>query len=434
MQLPQSKTWPIPPEQEPRFQGANLKRLLALRERYLRSVYVDEGHLETRRLGATEFTRVIPPGESAITALVKDGRGRIFGGTGGTQAHLFYYDPAPDADTVLDVGVIGPAMSVAALVALADGRIFGATRPFKKGAAGQLFVYLPCEYLFRNAPDRHGPEGYAAGAARKIMDTPPMDRIVSSMDDSNHACGRVELLSAPLAGEGIGGLVLGRDGKTLYGLGDASGTLFRYDLAAQTGAPIGVVDEVQEFSRPLILGPAGKVYGAGAEGRLWRYDPAADRIEFLAAAAPALKGRALYTRVDSWAQDEYAGLIYGGTNDGLIFSFCPASGAVTTLGKPVKEERVRALTVGLDGRVYGVAGEANGMAHLFLYDPATRDLRDLGLPLAAVEEHWSGYEFSAAATGQWGEIYLGEHDRISHLFIYFPPIARRARPAGGDFS
>ena len=423
-----SKIWPIPPEREPRFQGANLKRLLSLRERYIRSIYVDEGHIETRRLGATEFTRVIPPGESAITALVKDMRGRIFGGTSGTQAHLFYYDPAPDADTVVDVGVIGPDMAVSALVAHADGRIFGAARPFKKGESGRLFVYLSCDYLFRTVSGSH-----ADGEARKIMDTPPMDRIVSSMDDSNHACGRVEFLTAPLEGEGIGSLVLGRDGKTIYGIGDAGGVLFSYNIEAKNCFKIGPVDDVQEFSLPLIVGLDGHVYGAGAEGRLFRYNPVANQIECLDLYAPALKGRALYTRVDSWAQDECSGVIYGGTNDGLVFSFCPSSGSITTLGKPVKDERVRALTVGLDGRVYGVAGESNGMAHLFLYDPAKRDLRDLGLPLAAVEEHWYGYEFSAAVTGQWGEIYLGETDRISHLFIYFPPIARHV-PAFNGFS
>jgi len=38
---------------------------------------------------------------------------------------------------------------------------------------------------------------------------------------------------------------------------------------------------------------------------------------------------------------------------------------------------------------------------------------------------WHGYEFDAACTGEWGEIYLGESDRVSHLFLYFPPVRRR---------
>ena len=96
-----------------------------------------------------------------------------------------------------------------------------------------------------------------------------------------------------------------------------------------------------------------------------------------------------------------------------------------SLGKPVTQPRVRALTVGADRKVYGIGGDTDGMGHLFVYDPESRDLRDLGIPYAMVQNPWHGYEFSAAATGHWGEIYLGESDRISHLFIYFPPVSSR---------
>ena len=100
--------------------------------------------------------------------------------------------------------------------------------------------------------------------------------------------------------------------------------------------------------------------------------------------------------------------------------------------KATAETRVRALTVGVDGCVYGLSGEPEGMAHLFRYDPEAHDLRDLGIPLATVQRHWHGYEFDAACTGKWGEISLGESDRMSHLFIYFPPLRRRSEPSHGD--
>lgn len=38
---------------------------------------------------------------------------------------------------------------------------------------------------------------------------------------------------------------------------------------------------------------------------------------------------------------------------------------------------------------------------------------------------WHGYEFDAACTGEFGEVYLGESDRIGHLFLYFPPVRKR---------
>jgi hypothetical protein len=80
------------------------------------------------------------------------------------------------------------------------------------------------------------------------------------------------------------------------------------------------------------------------------------------------------------------------------------------------------MTMGLDGRVYGVAGNEGGMAHLFYYDVETHELRDLGILWSAQEHHTPGYEFDAACTGRWGEIYFGESEWESHLFIYQPPI------------
>ena len=53
--------------------------------------------------------------------------------------------------------------------------------------------------------------------------------------------------------------------------------------------------------------------------------------------------------------------------------------------------------------------------------PSTGDLRDLGLLRATLPDEWLGHEFDAILTGPNGEIYLGESDRISRLFTYFPP-------------
>ena len=92
-----------------------------------------------------------------------------------------------------------------------------------------------------------------------------------------------------------------------------------------------------------------------------------------------------------------------------------------SLGKVIPQPRVRAMAVANDGRVYGTAGPPDDLNHLFVYDPEQADLRDLGIPTALVERLWHGYDFAAAATGWNGELYFGEHDRIAHLFLYFPP-------------
>jgi hypothetical protein len=167
------------------------------------------------------------------------------------------------------------------------------------------------------------------------------------------------------------------------------------------------------------------VYGAKALGELFRYDPEQDALSALGVRIPSVAGRQFYNRLDSAALDEDTDVIYGGGSaDGCLFAFDPTTATVTSLGKVAAEPRVRCMTVGLDGRVYGIAGDRDGMGHLFRYDPETRELVDLGIPYSGMDRVWHGYEFDAACTGEFGEIYLGESDRVSHLFLYFPPVRR----------
>jgi len=401
-----------------------------MRAEYEKSVFVDEGHIETRRLGPVAFTRPIPAGESAISSLCRDRRGRIFGGTSGSKAHLFFYDPAPDADTVVDVGVLGENMKISALTAHEDGRVFAATAPAedkKSSFSGSLFCYYPAEFLMDNdAPRMACPQE----AIRKIMDTPAEDRVISTISDPVHTVGEIKELGCPVEKEGIASLVMARGGKQLYGLSQITGKFFVYNISTGKVEIKGVVDEVREFSLSLVVAKDGDVYGTCRGGRLFKYNAQDGQIEKLALKIPSLKGRQLYNRVDSWALDEFDGIIYGGTSDGLLFIFNPAEESVVCLGKPVEEPGLRALTVGKDGRVFGIGGAKGGCAHLFCYHPQTRELRDLGMPLASVETRWYGYEFEAAVSGKDGEIYLGESDRISHLFIYYPPVIRHYSSPG----
>lgn len=72
---------------------------------------------------------------------------------------------------------------------------------------------------------------------------------------------------------------------------------------------------------------------------------------------------------------------------------------------------------GEDNCIYGIAGK--DCCHLFKYNPEEGDLRDLGILHVSSPRCWHGYEFDAAVTGEKGEIYFGENDRISHLFVYY---------------
>jgi hypothetical protein len=387
------KVWPTPPDEEERFKE-NPRRLREITSRYEKDVFVSEGHLQTRILGNITYAKPIPPGECGITSLAAAPDGRIFGATAGLKSHLFCYDPSPDADTVIDIGVIADNTAVCrSLAAHPDGRIFGGTAGDGRNGEGFIFCY-----------------------------TPVSDNIITTVADPLHVIGQIKRLAAPVKNEGMATLLMDKRGRNLYGLSNRSGVLFAYDIVADKVEIKGQIDELGEYSPCLASDNEGNIYGACQRGFLFEYNPESGKIEKLNIRIPCLKGSEVYNKVDSFAVDRRSGVIYGGNTDGVIFAFNPAAKEIIALGKPLASTRIRALTAGHDGKIYGLGGEPGGCAHLFCYNSRKHELKDLGALLAGVERRWYGYEFDAAVTGKNGEIYLGENDRISHLFIYYPPI------------
>jgi len=354
------------------------------RMRHFRLPYVREGRIFNRALQRhQDISEPIPPGECAITSLVAARSGAIFGATSGRRSHLFCYRPDPEKDCVFDLGVIEEARAIRhTLVTGKDRKLFAGVSEATEGCTeGGLFQY----------------------SRRKI-----------------------EKLTVPVPGECIVGLAIDNSRDRLYGLSSQSGSFFSYDIGTGKASIKGTVADNGDYSHLLVADRTGSIYGAGPFGQLFRFDPTADKLDYTSIYLPSVAGREFYNRLDAAALDPTTGLIYGGGSaDGVIFVFDPQKQVIRSLGKVTAEPRCRAITVGLDGRVYGIAGEPDGMGHLFCYDPQLHELRDLGIPYATSERVWHGYEFEAACTGACGEIYLGESDRISHLFIYFPPIRPR---------
>jgi hypothetical protein len=408
-----NKVWPSSPIKAENLTPEEIQQFLKVRADYEKSAFVSEGHVEVRILGTKSFTDPIPPQECAISSLVAGPKGKIYGGTAGKKAHFFLYDPSPDADTVLDIGVVGENMAVSSLACDSKGTVYGSTDG--EAVEGLLFVYKSCEVLASEMD-------YTNKGAREIFDTPVADQVFHSIVDPCHAVGRIEILASPIPNEGIASLVMDETRHILYGLTSKSGTFFIYDLDSNKVIHKEPVDELKFFSPSLAIDSNGVVYGACGSGRLFRYMPDNNALEKLELFAPSLKGRELYNRVEAWAYDRIHNILYGGTIDGIVFSLNLATMTITCLGKPIDQSNIRTLTLSNDGRLYGVGGEEGKCCHLFVYDPATRDLKDLGCMLARVERPWYGYEFASSATGCDGRLYFGEFDRISHLFLFFPPI------------
>ncbi len=349
--------------------------------------FVKEGFVINRALRLHQsLSEAIPPGECAITSLCTGGNNKIYGATSGSKCHLFYYDPSPGADRVCDIAVLEGARGVRKTLVSSGGTIFGG---ISEGESGYLFRYETGKDL---------------------------------INDYNTACGSVENLGSPVSGEFIAALAADKIRGVVYGLTSPGGFFFTYEDRKKRFRVKEPVDKSGPCSPTLVVTPSGAVFGAGPCGRLWCYDPDRDTREELPLQIPTLAGRALYNQLESAVYNPFDQRIYGGNTDGLLFAFHPETGLVQTIGKITPETGCPALAVGNDGRIYGINGEREGMAHLFEYNVVTSSLKDLGIPLAASEVFWHGYEFACACTGPSGEVYLGENDRISHLFIYFPVI------------
>ncbi|MGQ9586387.1 MAG: hypothetical protein ACUVXG_13435 [Anaerolineae bacterium] len=378
------------------------------------SPFVSEGTVIARELGYSGYLPPIPPGESAITALVLGPEQRLYGATSGQRSHLFVCRVPPHNARhrtlayPVDLGVLTfngiQQTACRALVSGPDGCIYGGTVN-QDGSPGHLF--------------RHDPAAEVVQALSEFTFYPPPFDLSPGR--------QVQDLGVPVPGEGVQALVSDRGRGLICGL-STGGSLFSFTpLTGEVAVRARV--EGPCLSRALLCDPWGNVYGSMGEGELFQYCPDVGQLRVLPERIPCGKGRGHLNALSActWGLD---GVAYAGTTtDGFLFALEVGAGgaevAVRPLGKPTWSGYVRALAAGHEGCIYGVAGRDDLFAHFFRYDPMEGTLRDLGILQTAIVRPWIGQRFDAMATGPNGEIFLGEADRISHLFIYLPPVPRR---------
>ena len=366
----------------------------------------------------------IPYGQTAITSLVAGPDGAVYGGTSadrpGKECYLFRYK---DGGSVENLGRLSPTLPGQqkiwhSLVVGSDGDVYGGTWTDAKGEQKQ-----PSGHLFRY----------------------------------ELKTGKVADLGTVSEGEGVYTMTTNDERTLLYGVTTPSCLLFSYDLVQGKIRILGdvmasikrylnpppetkdgklVVTDVGEEKgrgwersiggspwkkryfppRAIICDNQGNVWGSRDQGYFFKYDVRQDKLADSPVQMPLMEGTedAVITEIsiDALAKDN-TGLIYGGTySDGYVFKLNPATGEVINLGKPMREQRIRALTVGPDGMLYGIGGEDDFVSKLFRYNPKNGDMRELGV---IHERGWTVYRMDTLVAGADGALYLGESSRISHL-------------------
>jgi len=388
--------------------------------------------VDLRNLGYQPVNE-IPENSSAITSLITAGGGKIYGGTCGEEAYLFVFDPA--INKVKHLGKIkGQEAIHHALVEDDDGLLYLGTGknpfvevPISPGGIGKEYIdvtlWRDIRKYFENYPGGH----------LYLYDPKKSDKRVklAEMD-----CELVDL-GIPVPKNSIYTLTINPEKGEIYGLSYPDGHFFIFNIAGRQFEDLGEIDSRVVFHGPerywrslpraLVCDDYGKVYTTGEHGNIVYYDPDSGKIIATDLKIPQdiYPGQfdASYAVVECFAMAGN-GTIYGGSSDGYLFAFNPEKMELLSLGKLRSERRIRAITVGKNGRIYVVAGEraSTRACQLYCYHPERGNYDRLGLLIADRSPHyyWRGYQFDCMATGTDGTIYLGESERRSHLFLYVP--------------
>lgn len=369
-----------------------LTRSYGQRDRSYDNVVVTQTRIDARDLGYAPID-MIPDGESGITSLTVAPNGDVYGATSGSRAHLFVLNPRHGY--VQPLGVVAGATSITqAVVASASGDIYLGTSP-----GGHLLKYTPHdEYR----------EQIQIGKPLPVTD-----------------------LGQAIAGESIFTLAINRDADVIYGLTSPNAHFFEYSVESGKFTDLGVVSKQaaggekfqkeKMMSRMLMVDGQGMVFASGENGYFFRFNPKTQLLEKLAIQAPSVPGREGWTRVDAFLLDP-SGMVYGGTSDGYLFRFDPGKLAVTNLGKPLNQYGIDGLVRASNGKLYGIGGDENEMARLFSYDPSTGAYAILGFVDVNRRPYytWQAYVIGALTCGSDGTMYIGENERISKLYLFYP--------------
>ena len=351
----------------------------ALHEKIVHGSFVNEGTMVAFPMCFPGVTVPIIADESRINALDATGDGIIYGGTSGKRVHLFVGMFHADTGAVYDMGVV---------------------------EGGEQCVGISC-----------GPPGLAA-----FVNGPDGARIVSRelermpfslIQEWGFTRKPFRYTAIPAGGERLVHAVTDPSGRRAFA------TTLKHLLAVEieTGA-VEVLGELRGMGR-LAVDARGAVLGFDDGDTLWRFDPAAGKLERRAIALPD-GGWRHSSRV--WARRRGPGLLYTADGKGDIFAL-DGEGRFSGPLCRAPLTPVGPMAVTLDGRVFGFCGDE--ISRMFCYHPGAEKAADLGAAVSVIQRRRYGYVFGDAVVGRDGEIVFGEDDNSGHLWLYFPRIVEK---------
>ena len=389
---------------------------------------VNQTRVHLRDLGIAPYD-VIPAGQSAITSLTVHRNGQVYGGTTGEVANLFVFSPGHNI--VFPLGTIPGEPSIYhSLVAGHDGQIyFGTSLNVDKEYYPDENLVKGTDWYYRSVRIQMEKDfaGYAGGHIYRYNPASTQINFLQKNFRIDKPC-PVTDLGIPVPHEGIYTLLLDRKLDVIYGISYPGANLFRFDIKSGKSEVIARLNRVtprEEYrpliSKALVQDEKGNIYANTDGGNLVMFSPETGRVETVGVRLPGMSGRERINGIQA-AVLHPGGEIYGGATDGYLFSYSPETRQIRNLGKPLMDTEIRALSVGLDGRIYGLGGRLGGVTRLFVYDVDDHSYRDLGMLEVSVVPYyeWKALHFDSMVTARDGSLFLGNSEHRSRLFIYNP--------------
>lgn len=321
-----------------------------------------EGVIFEYNSSTNAFTKKIdfnarPNGGFPLGGLVRASNGKFYGMTqiGGAndEGVLFEFDPTGNVFTKqYDFSATSGNYPNGSLAAAPNGKLYGMAANEGSLGYGTLFEFDPATNTFTKKIDFDNTNGRDPQGSPFLASNNKFygmtnnggangDGVIFEYDPATNTLTKKIDFEFNTGSEPYGDLIQATNGK-LYGMtreggdnGNASGTLFEYDIATNTMTPRVNFSALngEDPEGNLVQAPNGKLYGMTTYG--------------------------------------------GASGDGVLFEFDPATNTYTKKldfgGTAFGSEPSGSLAVSPNGKLYGGTnyGGANGRGVLFEYDPAT---------------------------------------------------------------